>query len=172
MAKVISISLNAKDIDEAIKELEEYQKDVLAKTDLFRQRLAEEMAKEAQSLFNGAIVDDLITGGSRSASVTVESSDNGKIAVVIAKGEDAVWVEFGAGVYYNGSVGSSPHPQGSNLGFTIGSYGKGYGKGNAWGFYEDGELKITRGTPAIMPMYNSMKSIIDRVISIAREVWK
>jgi hypothetical protein len=81
-------------------------------------------------------------------------------------------VEFGAGVYHNGSVGSSPHPKGVELGYTIGSYGKGYGKGRAWGYYDNGELRITRGTPAKMPMYTATQSIINKAVSIAREVWK
>lgn len=172
MAKVIRIGLNTKDIDRAIKEVEKYKQDFLRKVDTFRQRLADELAKEAQSGFNGAIIDDLTNGSSRTPEVTVSITDKGSVSIVVANGKDAIWCEFGAGVYHNGSVGSSPHPLGVELGYTIGSYGKGYGKGKAWGYYEDGELKITRGTPAAMPMYNAMKSVIAKSITIAREVWK
>lgn len=172
MAKVIKIGLNTKDIDGAIKEVEKYKQDFLRKVDTFRKRLADELAAEAQSGFNGAIIDDLTNGGSRSPEVTVEVTDKGNVSIVIANGSDAIWCEFGAGVYHNGSVGSSPHPKGVELGYTIGSYGKGYGKAKAWGYYEDGELKITRGTPASMPMYNAMKSVVAKAITIAREVWK
>lgn len=173
MAKnVIKIGLNTEDIDRAIKEVEKYKQDFLRKVDIFRKRLAEELADDAQLGFNGAIVDDLTNGSSRTPEVTVSVTDKGSVSIVIAKGEDAIWCEFGAGVYHNGSVGSSPHPRGVELGYTIGSYGKGYGKGKAWGYYEDGELKITRGTPAAMPMYNAMKSVIAKAVTIAREVWK
>lgn len=170
MAKVIKVSLD--EIENAIKEFEQYEKDMLNKIEIFRQRLADEINDEAQSLFNSSIVNDLINGSSRSAEVTVTTTHKKNVSVVIAYGTDAIWVEFGAGVYHNGSVGSSPHPMGVELGYTIGSYGKGRGKGKAWGYYEDGELKITRGTPATMPMYNAMKSIIAKADSIAREVWK
>ena len=172
MSKVINISLNTKDLKKAIQEVEKYKQDFLRKVDIFRKRLADELADEAQSGFNSAIMDDLTKGGSRTPEVNVRVTDKGNISVVIADGEDAIWCEFGAGVYHNGSVGSSPHPLGVELGYTIGSYGKGYGKGNAWGYYEDGELKITRGTPASMPMYNAMKSVMAKAITIAREVWK
>ena len=173
MAKnVIKIGLNTEDIDRAIKEVEKYKQDFLRKVDIFRKRLADELADDAQLGFNGAIVDDLTNGSSRTPEVTVSVTDKGSVSIVIAKGEDAIWCEFGAGVYHNGSVGSSPHPRGVELGYTIGSYGKGYGKGKAWGYYEDGELKITRGTPAAMPMYNAMKSVIAKAVTIAREVWK
>ena len=93
------------------------------------------------------------------------------ITTVIAEGEDAVWCEFGAGVYHNGSAGSSPNPYGKDLGFTIGNYGKGYGKRTAWGYFEDGELVITRGTPASMPMYNAVQEVARKAIEIAREVF-
>jgi hypothetical protein len=136
-------------------------------------RIAEEIAAQASLNFSNSIVDDVIKGGgSRRPDVQVSVSNKKAITVVIADGEDAVWCEFGAGVYHNGSVGSSPHPKGNELGFTIGSYGKGYGKGQAWGYYdESGELIITRGTPATMPMYNAAQEVMRKAVEIAREVW-
>lgn len=169
---VIEIGLNTKDIDKAIKEIEKYKQDMLTKLETFRKRLADEISADAQSGFGSAVVDDLIRGGSRKPEVTVSVTDKGNVSVVIADGKDAIFVEFGAGVYHNGSAGSSPHPKGAELGFTIGTYGKGYGKRKAWGYVEDGEPKVTRGTPASMPMYNAMKSVISKAESIAREVWK
>ena len=171
MAKVIRINLNTQDIDRAIKDVEKYRQDFLRKVDIFRKRVADELANDAQLGFNSAIIDDLTKGGGRKPSVNVSVTDKGDVSVVMANGSDAIWCEFGAGVYHNGSVGSSPHPLGVELGYTIGSYGKGYGKGKAWGYYENGELKITRGSPASMPMYNAMKTISAKVISIAREVF-
>ena len=171
MAKVIKIALNTKDLNRAIREVEKYKQDLQRKINIFRQRLADELVAEAQAGFNSAMLDDLTTGGSRTPEVNVYYKDRGNLTVVFADGKDAIWCEFGAGVYHNGSVGSSPHPLGVELGYTIGSYGKGYGKGKAWGYYEDGQLYITRGTPASMPMYNAMKSVIAKAITIAKEVW-
>ena len=171
--KVIRISLSEKDIDRAIKELEQYKREIIRKTELLRTKIAERIANLAQSGFNGAVVDDLTeeSGGARTAEVQVSIDERENVSVVIAAGEDAVWAEFGAGVYHNGSVGSSPHPEGSKLGFTIGGYGKGMGKRQTWGFYEDGELRLTHGTPAVMPMYNALKSFCDEIADIAKEVW-
>ena len=39
------------------------------------------------------------------------------------------------------------------------------------GYYEDGELIITRGTPASMPMYNAVQEVTKKAIEIAREVF-
>lgn len=169
---VLEIKLNTKDLTEAIKQIEKYEKDMIDKINLFRKKLAEELQADAQALFDSSVMDNLITGVYKKPNVTVEIENNDNVSVVFTNDEDAIWVEFGAGVYYNGSIGKSPHPKGAEFGYTIGSYGKGFGKGNAWGYMENGELKITRGTLASMPMYNAVKSIISKAEKIAREVWK
>lgn len=170
--KVISVSLSESGIEKAIQELLAYKQEIIRKTELLRQKVAARLADEARSGFNGAIVDDLTGKNSqRLADVNVSVDDRDNVSVVVAEGEDAVWVEFGAGVYHNGSVGSSPHPKGAELGFTIGGYGKGNGKKEIWGFYEDGELRLTHGTPARMPMSQAMNTIINDIVSIAREVF-
>lgn len=172
MAK-ITCSLDKKDIDRAIRELKQFKREFLAKVDTYRKRIADEISNSASLKFASATMEHTVKGATRKPNVNVSVSERGKISVVVADGDDAVWCEFGAGVYYNGSVGSSPNPYGKDLGFTIGSYGKGYGKGKAWGYYDDtGELVITRGTPASMPMYNSAKEVTKKAIAIAREVFK
>ena len=181
MSKVITMELTTKGIEQAIKEIEAYKKDFIKKVDIFREKVAQEITDLAQAGFNSALVDDVIpsspNGSSRTAKVTVDFTSNGNITV-IATGEnekDAIWVEFGAGVYHNGSVGGSPHPEGVKLGYTIGGYGKGRGKGSVWGYYLEPESKkglvLTHGTPATMPMYNAMKTISAKVVTIAREVF-
>lgn len=170
--KTIRFGLGVTDINRAIREVNKFKQDFRNKVDTYRKRIAEELAVQASLNFGNAVVDDVIHGSPRRPDVAVTVSERGSISVVVAEGEDAVWCEFGAGVYHNGSVGSSPNPFGNDLGFTIGSYGKGYGKKQAWGYYdEDGELVITRGTPATMPMYNAAQEIMRKAVSIAREVF-
>ena len=71
--KVIRISLSEKDIDRAIKELEQYKQEIIRKTELLRTKVAERIANLAQSGFNGAVVDDLTneSGGAKTAEVQV-----------------------------------------------------------------------------------------------------
>ena len=173
MAKtVIRCTLDRDSIDKAIRKLEIFKGNFEQKVDKYRRRMAGEIARMASSNFSNATMEHTVLGMSQKPNVTVNVDERGFVSVVVANGEDAVWCEFGAGVYYNGSVGSSPNPYGKDLGFTIGSYGKGYGKGKAWGYYdENGELVITRGTPASMPMYNAAKEITRKAIEIAREVF-
>lgn len=169
--KVITFGLSSQDIDRAMKELAEYKQDILKKTELLRKRVAERLADEARQGFNGAVVDDLVKGGTRYGSVDVSVDERGNVTAVVAIGEDAVWIEFGAGVYHNGSPGSSPHPHGAELGMTIGGFGKGNGKKEVWGFYEDGELKLSRGTPATMPMARAVTTVCNEISQIAKEVF-
>lgn len=173
--KVISFGLSESEINRAIKELAEYKQEILRKTELLREKVAQRLADEARSGFSGAIVDEqILKGGSASpkyAQVDVSVDNRGSVTVVVAKGEDAVWVEFGAGVYFNGSPGSSPHPRGAELGMTIGGFGKGNGKKETWGFYEDGELKLSRGTPARMPMSRAVTTVCNDIQEIAKEVF-
>lgn len=169
---VIRFGLGVKDINRAIRELEKFKQDFRNKVDTYRKRIADEIAVQASLNFGNAVMDDLVNGSPRKPDVSVSVSERGSISVIVAEGEDAVWCEFGSGVYHNGSVGSTPHPSGESLGFTIGSYGKGYGKRQVWGYYdEDGELVLTRGTPATMPMYNAAQEIMRKSIEIAREVF-
>lgn len=169
--RVISFGLSEQEIDKAIKELTSYRQELLRKVDIFRERVATRIANEAQTGFNGAIIDDLVRGGKKLAQVNVTVEDKDSVMVVIANGEDAIWVEFGTGVHHNGTVGTSPHLQGAELGLTIGGYGKGFGKKETWGYYKDGELKLTHGTPAIMPMEKAFLSVCNEISQIAKEVF-
>lgn len=171
--KIIRYSLDPHSIDKAIKEIEQYKRETIRKMDLLRRLVTERIAEQARSGFASAIVDDLLpnSGGARIANVDVTIDERDNVSLVIANGKDAIWCEFGAGVYHNGSVGTSPHPKGAELGMTIGGYGKGLGAKNVWGFYQDGELKLTHGAPASMPMYNALMSVCADIIDIAREVF-
>lgn len=173
--RIISFKLTANDIRRARKELEDYKQDIIQKTELFRKKVAERLEEEAKSGFSGAIADEIILKGGetirRYAQVEVSVQDRDATTVVIADGEDAVWVEFGTGVHYNGSPGSSPHPHGAELGLVIGGYGKGNGKKEVWGFYENGELMLSRGTPATMPMARAVTTVCQDIQEIAREVF-
>ena len=169
--KVIKVELSEQSIDKAINEIKEYRREFIRKVDLYRQRLGEEIARISQVGFSGSILDDVINGTSRKPEVEVTATDNGNICVIVAMGKDAVWCEFGAGIFHNGSVGSSPNPYGRTNGFTIGSYGV-HGKQQAWGYYDEGgNLVLTRGTPASMPMYKAVQAVSKMAISIARGVF-
>lgn len=171
MARIINLDLG--NIDEAIKQLQDYEKRLGERTVKLRERLAETIREDSQEGFNAAIADDLGDDGEFPADVTVTIQEEDETTTsVIANGTDAVFVEFGAGVHYNGPPGTSPHPKGQELGFTIGSYGYGLGRLNSWRFTApNGMVFRSYGVPAQMPMYYASETARDRLTDIAGEVF-
>lgn len=172
----ISINLSESSIDSAIQQVEQYKTTMIQKCELFRQRVAEAIQDKAQQGFSGAIVDDLLNDSPVRASVDVVlNPGTGNVTTVIAKGTDAVWVEFGTGVHHNTKAGDSPHPKGNELKMTIGGYGYGNGAKDTWGYYvgegKDEQLFLTQGAPAKMPMYRAVKEVAENIYSIAKEVF-
>lgn len=171
--KTIHMRLNDASIDNAIRELEAYKRWLREKAKELRERVAYFIAKDASAVFNTSTLEGLIGEGAETGRVEVTVDDRGdNITVVLADGEDAYFMEFGAGVYFNGAPGTSPHPKGAELGYTIGSYGKGNGVKTVWGFNgTDGKLHLTHGTPASMPLYRACMSVAGDIVRIAREVF-
>lgn len=97
-----------------------------------------------------------------------------KTAVITARGEKIAFIEFGAGKYYNTMQGQYPKPLPSGI-VGIGQYGKGHGKRDAWGYYENGDkskLVITHGNPPAKAFWEAELEIKEKVGEIAREVFK
>ena len=93
-------------------------------------------------------------------------------AILIVEGKELMFIEFGAGVFYNGEAGTSPHPKGEVNGMVIGSYGEGHGIQKIWGYYADsGELILTHGVEAQMPVYKADMEIIQKYTEVARRVF-
>ena len=91
---------------------------------------------------------------------------------LILQGEKIAFVEFGAGIHYNGPAGQSPHPKGTQLGYTIGSYGYGMGRFESW-YYEgeDGVYRISFGTKATMPLYSANEEMRKHLLEVVKEVF-
>ena len=161
--RVITMSLSSDSIESAIKELKAFRDSLDAK----KYQLAEELTKiglrEASIRFTTAMYD-----GVNDSNVTAELTHFGYR--IVAEGKAVAFIEFGAGVYHNtGEPYPDPRPEGI---VGIGEYGKGYGKRPAWGFRnEDGELVITRGTPAAMPMWYASEEMRNSVLKKFKEVF-
>lgn len=171
--KTISMTLDVASIDAAIAELNKYKDEFQEKVRRLREMIGERIAWSASRGFNSALVEDVVIGPEPVANVQVTVEHPFKnLTVVLADGPDAIFIEFGAGVYNNGAAGTSPHPWGAERGYLIGEYGKGRGKRKAWGYYTaDGDKVITHGTPAAMPMYRGMQDAIRVINELVREVF-
>lgn len=161
--KKITFALDEKSISSAIKELERYKQWVDKKTKLLCEKLALIGANEASVRFASAIYD-----GQNDAEVSIKPTGNGWI--ICASGQSIAFIEFGSGVYHNPS---EPYPLPRPAGVVgIGEYGKGKGKQLMWGYYDNGELVLTRGNPASMPMYYATQEMEREVLRIAQEVFR
>ena len=157
------MGLSSSSIDDAIKQLRTYRKSLKSKKDKLLERLGEIGVREASVRFTTAMYD-----GVNDSSVTLETTNGGY--VIKAEGHAVAFIEFGAGVYHNtGDPYPNPRPDGI---VGIGEYGKGYGKRQAWGFKdESGELVITHGNPAAMPMWYASEEMRSKIQKIAQEVF-
>lgn len=163
MAKVIKMDLSVSGIEDAIKQLTAYRNSLDTKKDMLLDALANIGVKEASVRFTTAMYD-----GVNDSSVSLETISNGY--AIVAEGHAVAFIEFGAGVYHNpGEPYPNPRPEGI---VGIGEYGKGHGKRQAWGFKDDsGELVITHGNPAAMPMWYASEEMRNNILKIAREVF-
>ena len=179
--RTISFTLDPDSIDDAIRQVREYAAEIEAKTEQLRKMIAERIHWSASEGFRTAVTSDVIgvlvdkkvySAEPYESDVTVTITHSGDVSVIFAEGKDAVFIEYGAGVYHNGAAGSSPHPWGEQYGYFIGSYGKGHGQRRAWGFRDEtGKVVLTHGTPAAMPMFRGMTEAIGTIREMAQEVF-
>lgn len=167
--KTISFNLSSESIQRAIREVKEYKQEFIDKNALFVQRLAEVGIPVIDQNMSAAAGD---SDPEHNTYITVNSFGSYSQAVLTVEGKDIVFIEFGSGIHYNGVAGSSPHPKGAELGYTIGSYGKGLGKNDFWFYTADtGESVMSHGTEATMPVYKASIEIIQKIRQIAKEVF-
>ena len=168
--KVYSLSVDG--INRLVNDLENYKKQLLTKAEQLLNELSKRGIKTAKERIQGTI-------GDSDKHVKVEVSDisyvgNNVIFTITAEGEDILFIEFGAGVFYNGGVvGKSPHPWGEEMGYVIGKYPKGR-KGYSLGRFMSWTTpsgKISMGTKASMPMLGAMETMYRDVDDACKKVF-
>ena len=157
----IHIRLNDSSLERAINDLKAYKQRIEDKTDMVLKRLALLGFQGANVRFQTAAFEP----DSHNFEIDIQSTETGGWKI-IANGKDVCFIEFGAGVYYNGS---DSYPGDRPPGIVgIGEYGKGKGKQEYW-FYSQG--RYTRGTPANAPMFYTAQEMRKNIMRIAREVF-
>ena len=161
--KITINPLDKKSIDAAIKQLEQYERDFRTKEELFVKRLAEIGVSVASSGFSLADYDGI-------NDVQVTMTHSGSTAIITAYGEAVGFIEFGTGIRY---------PEWNNAGMDYtppkhGSYGEGQGNRPKGWYFKPGEgaLQHTYGNPPAEAMRTARDVMIERVIQVAREVWR
>lgn len=175
--KTITVELSSDSIGSAIKQLKWARAQTKTNCVLYRLRVAEKIKEIAHELYRSAWYNDIV-GGSRMEGenlpamfMSIENSE--EMTALVINNQVAIFIEFGAGVYHNGPAFSSPHPWGSELGFTIGSYPEhkvpSKGVNPSW---DTGEGYVTRGTEAQLVLWRAVKMVDAYLEDIAKEVFK
>lgn len=162
--KIIVDPFDKKSIAEAIKKLRQYEKEFQTKEAEFVRRLKELGMSVATTGFSLADYDGV-------NDVLIAETQSGNRALVIAYGETVGFIEFGTGVkfreYDSLGIDFTPPPHGS--------YGKGKGKNpHGWFFTQSpgAAARHTYGNPPAEAMLAARDAMIEKVVQIAREVWK
>lgn len=179
MSKQITMNLSTSSVQNAIKELRQYQQDLNRKCEEFCQRLTElgKITAEAR-------VNESPLGKYTIVTTDIQPEKTGCKAMLIATGvtkstdygdvNTLLFIEFGAGIHYN----PVDNPKAGELGFGVGTFpGQTHAFEDGW-WYPDGVdekgstiWKYTHGTRATMPMYGASTEMLLNVRKIAKEVF-
>lgn len=155
--------LDLKSIDNAITQIEEYEKSLDQKARELCEQLADMGAMYAEWNFGGVMY-----AGDIDYSVSVERGE-GNTYRILAGGTTVLLLEFGAGIHYGGG-----HPLEGEFGMGPGTYpGQKHAFDPKGWWFRQGDTKVhTYGNPAGMPMYNAAKDLREEILQVAREVFK
>lgn len=162
--QTVSIDLmSPRSVDAAVSKINAYIRKL--------QRLAEELPKalagfgvtRAEIRYSNAVGNIFLSGSWETPFIDVHAEPIDGGWAVVANGEQVCFVEFGAGVYYNGDDSYlGERPEGI---VGIGEYGEGKGKRPFWVYVDDdGEKHYTQGTPANNTLFftaQEMRSVIE-----------
>lgn len=166
----MKITINAfslSSVKDAVLHLRKYAAKLKRLEEELPKALAEFGAVQAQAKYDAAPYNLRPSGWTDQPQITVtaEPAENGWR--VRANGQEVCFVEFGAGVYYNGGNSSylGTRPPGI---VGIGEYGTGRGKQDMWAFGNPAEW--THGTPASNSLYYTAREIEARIEETARKI--
>lgn len=166
----IKIELDSNSIDKAIKELQEYKKDITQKLNVFVSELLNQGVEVARARLMST------SGDSTQGVIGFGVNTQGDIvsATIELSGADALFIEFGAGIALNTGA---QHPKAGEFGFGVGTYPSKHPPNKAmnpgyWYYREDGELIRSIGTQASMPIYYAAETMRNNAIKTASEIFR
>ena len=168
--RTIKVGLSYDSIKEAAYQVQKYANTLDLKCEKFVDRLVNEVGirviRENIASFKGDSERDYNTYFELH-----RTPNKGVYGKLVAENEDILFIEFGAGIYYNNG---NAHPQSKEFGYGVGTYP---GQKNAinpgyWNYRdESGTLRFSLGTEATMPVYKAYIEMVSMVETIAREVF-
>lgn len=171
MRKITANGLSAKSLRDAAKQIDKLQAKYVTNNRNYVRELTKAGMDEARNHLVGLGDSDPPDFATETPYVRMGFRDGLMTSTIRLEGEDVAFVEFGAGIHYNGNPNGSPNKYGVKLGYTIGSYGQHQGLQEEWQYYEDGEWHKSQGTEATMPLFHATEAIRQRYIDIAKTVF-
>ena len=166
--KTIKIDLSdGKSLDNAIKQIQEYQKNLPRKVQILIDRLAKEGLQVVQSTMESVPDEEK---GSYYTEIVNNSKGDIIGAAIRLTGDKVLFIEFSAGITYG--TDSYPLPSGDKYG--MGTYpGKGHWDSpyGWWYVDEQGNKHHSYGNRAYMPMYHAEQAIIMQIREVAKDVF-
>lgn len=146
-------------INSAINRIEKI-KQRIEHIDVYVQRLADIGVSVAQTAFVGAMTNPDFEEG-----VEVEAIPTDEGYSIVASGSEVAFIEFGTGVFYNGS---ESYPGNRPEGIVgIGEYGYGQGKKPQWWTGDH----MTHGHYRSAGMYQAQKAMAEQAVQIIKEIF-
>lgn len=174
--KKIKMSLSAKSIKNAIKELQKYKNELRDKSEKFIDMLSDAGEKAMLEAINESPL-----GNTVSVRVEKQHTEYGCKAMLIAAGEKhevegrdpfytVLAIEFGSGIHYN----KIPNPKANEMEYGVGTYpGQIHAFEDGWYYLgNDDKWHYTHGVRATMPMYKAEMEIMQKFNRIAKEAFK
>lgn len=163
----VKFKLSVGSVENARKQIQDFKKNLLTKTEVFLDRLSQigiEVIQTNVALSTGA--DD------KNVDITTDISRDGattKMTMHIS-GKSLLFIEYGSGIRFNqGNI----HPWAHEHGYGVGTYpGQTHALDpNGWYYREGGVLHHSYGTEATMPVYKAYMEMIKRADEVAKEVF-
>lgn len=164
MSKTISFGLSVKEVNQAIKQVEAYKKELTVKC----QRLVEALTAKGVDIAKFHVRDlGAFYTGELESSIGGYYSPSLGVGIIYAGSWYATYVEFGTGV-----VGSqSPHPEAGSAGwvYDVNNHGDA-----GWVYFNDrdGKYHWTTGMPSRPFMYNTARELDAICEKVAKEVFR
>lgn len=172
--RVISGKCSVEGINQIIEGLRAYQSSLKQATDLFAKRLGEEGFDVAQIYI--AQATETADKDKPIGTLDIITDTNGFIASVRLRfsGEQVLFVEFGAGYFYNTNMEVQSWADQFGMGVGTFPHQKHANDENGWSYFgNDDRWHHTMGTEGTAPMYHASQAVRqkDLVVRIAKEVF-
>lgn len=166
MSKVIRCKLDSASIGQAIKELQDYRKGLEDKIRQFVESLANDGVEVAKAWIMAS------QGNSEKPTVSLQVNPAGDItrAQITMTGKDVLFVEFGAGIHYNGN--DTPHA--AKFGYGVGTYNPSSDNAfnpDGWYYWTGTERVHSYGTEGTYPLYHAVENARNTAIKKAIEIF-